>query len=179
LTDFNHPLEAFSNGLKNQLLDLPTDPNLQRSTLKSEPETAMQRRAQSVRHHSRPSLAHGADDLGMLREIPDESVEDILRRQVLEKDRENDKVCLLSPSAATKPRLLESKRLTERIQLKTQIQALQEQLKQRPPYEVIEQLHTENKNLDILIEGMQRENERAMQEQERYAQFARIQYGAD
>ena len=50
------------------------------------------RRAQSVRHYGRPSLAiGGADDLGVLKE--DESVEDVLRRQLLEKDRECDKVC--------------------------------------------------------------------------------------
>ena len=50
------------------------------------------RRAQSVRHHARPSsLALGTDDLGVLKE-GDESNEDVLRRQLLDKDRENDKV---------------------------------------------------------------------------------------
>jgi hypothetical protein len=49
------------------------------------------RRAQSVRHHGRPSLALGTDDLGILKE-GDESDEDVLRRQLLDKDRENDKV---------------------------------------------------------------------------------------
>ena len=49
------------------------------------------RRAQSVRHYARASLAPGADDLGVLKE--DESVEDVLRRQLLEKGRECDKVC--------------------------------------------------------------------------------------
>jgi hypothetical protein len=49
------------------------------------------RRAQSVRHHGRPSLAIGADDLGILRE-GNESNEDVLRRQLIEKDRENDRV---------------------------------------------------------------------------------------
>lgn len=48
------------------------------------------RRAQSVRNYARPSFAPGADDLGVLRE--DEPVEDTLRRQLLDKDRENDKV---------------------------------------------------------------------------------------
>ena len=48
------------------------------------------RRAQSVRHYARPSLALAADDLGMLRE-GDESNEDVLRKQLLDKDRENDK----------------------------------------------------------------------------------------
>ena len=49
------------------------------------------RRAQSVRHYARPSLALAADDLGVLRE-GDESNEDVLRRQLVEKDRECDKV---------------------------------------------------------------------------------------
>ena len=49
------------------------------------------RRAQSVRHYARPSIALAADDLGVLRE-GDESNEDVLRRQLLEKDRECDKV---------------------------------------------------------------------------------------
>ena len=49
------------------------------------------RRAQSVRHYGRPSLALGADDLGVLKE-GDESNEDVLRRQLIDKDRENDKV---------------------------------------------------------------------------------------
>ena len=48
------------------------------------------RRAQSVRHYAKTPMAVGADDLGVLKE--DESVEDVLRRQLLEKDRECDKV---------------------------------------------------------------------------------------
>ncbi len=62
------------------------------------------RRAQSLRHHigthSRSTTIGSADDLGMLREQPNddstsESVEDALRRQLLEKDREMDKVGVL------------------------------------------------------------------------------------
>jgi hypothetical protein len=53
------------------------------------------RRAQSVRHYARPSLALAADDLGMLRE-GDESNEDVLRKQLLDKDRENDKARFFS-----------------------------------------------------------------------------------
>lgn len=34
------------------------------------------------------------DDLGVLRES-DETLEDVLRRQLLEKDKENDKVCIV------------------------------------------------------------------------------------
>lgn len=72
------------------------------------------RRAQSVRHHSRASLsalssttpnanqfgtaggqlALHADDLGVLRE-GDESDADVLRKQLLEKDRECDRVNIL------------------------------------------------------------------------------------
>ncbi|KAI0937452.1 hypothetical protein AcV5_005358 [Taiwanofungus camphoratus] len=100
------------------------------------------RRAQSVRHYARPSLALGADDLGMLKESPEESNEDVLRRQLLEKDRENDK-------------------------LQTQIQALQAQLAQRPPLEKIQALEKEYTNLEILLQGTQRENERCMAELER------------
>ncbi|KAG5644087.1 hypothetical protein DXG03_009106 [Asterophora parasitica] len=99
------------------------------------------RRAQSVRHYARPSLALGADDLGMLRE-GDESNEDVLRRQLLDKDRENDK-------------------------LQTQIQVLQAQLAQRPPIEAVQELEKEYKNLDLLLQGTQRENERCMAELDR------------
>ncbi|KAG6845588.1 hypothetical protein H0H87_007267 [Tephrocybe sp. NHM501043] len=102
------------------------------------------RRAQSVRNYARPSLALGADDLGMLRE-GDETNEDVLRRQLLDKDRENDK-------------------------LQTQIQVLQAQLAQRPPLETVQQLEKEYKNLDLLLQGTQRENERCMAELDRARQ---------
>ncbi|KZT27528.1 hypothetical protein NEOLEDRAFT_1130498 [Neolentinus lepideus HHB14362 ss-1] len=100
------------------------------------------RRAQSVRHYTRPSLALGADDLGMLKESPDESNEDVLRRQLLEKDRELDK-------------------------LHAQIQSLQAQLTVRPPLEAVQELQREHKNLELLLQGTQRENERCMAELER------------
>jgi hypothetical protein len=52
------------------------------------------RRAQSVRHYTRSSVPTiGADDLGLLKEISEESTEVTLRRQLLEKEKENDKVC--------------------------------------------------------------------------------------
>jgi hypothetical protein len=52
------------------------------------------RRAQSVRHYNRASAPTiGADDLGALKEVPEESTEVALRRQVLDKSKENDKVC--------------------------------------------------------------------------------------
>ncbi|KAJ7847823.1 hypothetical protein B0H14DRAFT_908413 [Mycena olivaceomarginata] len=99
------------------------------------------RRAQSVRNYGRPSLAIGADDLGVLRE-GNESDEDILRRQLIDKDRENDR-------------------------LRTQVEALQAQLSQRPPLETIQRLEKEYKSLDLLLDGTQRENERCMSEIER------------
>ncbi|KAF8145966.1 hypothetical protein K438DRAFT_1629068 [Mycena galopus ATCC 62051] len=99
------------------------------------------RRAQSVRNYGRPSIALGADDLGVLRE-GNESNEDVLRRQLIEKDRENDR-------------------------LQTQVEALQAQLAQRPPIEMIQQLEKEHKSLELLLDGTQRENERCMSEIER------------
>ncbi len=55
------------------------------------------RRAQSVRHYTRSSAstaaaATGTDDLGVLKEVPEESTEVTVRRQLLEKEKENDKV---------------------------------------------------------------------------------------
>jgi uncharacterized protein YigA (DUF484 family) len=101
------------------------------------------RRAQSVRNYGRPSsmVLTGSDDLGVLRETED-SNEDILRRQLLDKDRENDR-------------------------LQTQIESLQAQLAQRPPLDQIQELEKEYKNLELLLQGTQRENERCMTELER------------
>ncbi|KAH9486092.1 hypothetical protein JR316_0000156 [Psilocybe cubensis] len=99
------------------------------------------RRAQSVRNHARPSLALAADDLGVLRE-GDESNEDVLRRQLLEKDRECDR-------------------------LQMTITALQTQLAQRPPIEEVQRLEKEFKNLDLILQGTQRENEKCMADIER------------
>ncbi|KAF7976196.1 hypothetical protein HWV62_7372 [Athelia sp. TMB] len=81
-----------------------------------------------------------ADELGIVRE--DESPEDALRRQLLDKDRENDR-------------------------LRTQIDQLQAQLSQRPPLETILDLEKEYKSLEILLQGTQRENERCMADLER------------
>ncbi|KAJ6527623.1 hypothetical protein DFH09DRAFT_935600, partial [Mycena vulgaris] len=71
-----------------------------------------------------------------------ESNEDVLRRQLIDKDWENDR-------------------------LQTQVEALQAQLAQRPPLETIQQLEKEYKSLDLLLDGTQRENERCMSEIER------------
>lgn len=53
------------------------------------------RRVQTVRNYAngKSSLQPGADDLGALTE-GDERPEDRLRKKLLEKDRENDKVCV-------------------------------------------------------------------------------------
>ena len=55
--------------------------------------TPFMRRTQT-RHQPRPSIALAADDIGVLRE-GNETNEDVLRRQLLEKDRENDKVLVV------------------------------------------------------------------------------------
>jgi len=103
------------------------------------------RRAQSVRHYTRATAsvaATGTDDLGVLKEVAEESTEVTLRRQLLEKEKENDK-------------------------LRDQIQALQAQLAHRPPIEAIQGLRKEYSNLELILQGTQRENERAMTELER------------
>lgn len=53
------------------------------------------------------------------------------------------------------------------MQLQDQIQALQAQLAQRPPIEAIQELRKEYSNLELILQGTQRENERAMTELER------------
>jgi hypothetical protein len=53
-------------------------------------------------------------------------------------------------------------------QLRDQIQALQAQLTQRPPIEAIQELRKEYSNLELILQGTQRENERAMTELERF-----------
>ena len=53
------------------------------------------------------------------------------------------------------------------MQLRDQIQALQAQLAQRPPIEAIQELRKEYSNLELILQGTQRENERAMTELER------------
>ncbi|KAJ4477549.1 hypothetical protein J3R30DRAFT_3487254 [Lentinula aciculospora] len=118
------------------------------------------RRSQTLRHHTRASMSSAAahasqsgsmggtgqlalhtDDLGVLRE-GDESDADVLRKQLLEKDRECDR-------------------------LKTTLSLLQSQLSLRPPVEHVKALEREYKDLELLLEGTQRENERCMAEMER------------
>ncbi|KAG1797972.1 uncharacterized protein BJ212DRAFT_267992 [Suillus subaureus] len=100
---------------------------------------ANMRRAHSVRNYGKTPLAAAADDLGILREGEEPTIEDVLRRQLLDKDRENDK-------------------------LQSTILTLQQQLTLRPPIERIQELEKEYKNLDLILQGTQRENERCMAE---------------
>jgi len=93
-----------------------------------------------TRHHARPSIIQ-TDDLGVLRE-GDESTEDLLRRQLLEREREIDR-------------------------LKLTVQTLQDQLSQRPPVEQVQKLQQEFKNLELILQGTQRENEKCMVDLER------------
>ncbi|KAL1749325.1 hypothetical protein HDZ31DRAFT_71119 [Schizophyllum fasciatum] len=101
------------------------------------------RRAQTQRHAPRPSgmIALSGDELGVLRE-GNETNEDVLRRQLLEKDRECDR-------------------------LATQVQTLLAQLAARPKQGDVEALDKEARSLELLLQGTQRENERAMAELER------------
>ena len=50
------------------------------------------KRTHSTKHNVRPSLLPTSNDLGIIREC-DQTNEDILRHQLLDKERENDKVC--------------------------------------------------------------------------------------
>ncbi|KAL5519599.1 hypothetical protein ACEPAH_1282 [Sanghuangporus vaninii] len=101
------------------------------------------RRAQSLRNHNaRSSAVSLTDDLGALKEQSEESTEDALTKKLLATERENDK-------------------------LKAQILSLQDQLTQRPPLEKVQELEREYKNLELLLLGTQRENERCMAELER------------
>ena len=53
------------------------------------------------------------------------------------------------------------------LQLRAQIQTLQVQLSQRPSVEAVQELQKEYKNLELLLQGTQRENERCMGDLER------------
>jgi hypothetical protein len=124
------------------------------------------RRAQSVRHYTRASVSTtGTNDMGALKEVPEESTEVSLRRQLLDKSKENDKVC--GPSTLVTLLLILICLLSFPMQLRDQIQALQAQLAQRPPIEAIQELRKEYSNLELILQGTQRENERAMTELER------------
>jgi hypothetical protein len=51
------------------------------------------------------------------------------------------------------------------------VQALQEQLAQRPPIEKIQELEMEYKNLELILVGTQRENEKSMAQIEQCVVF--------
>ncbi len=129
------------------------------------------RRAQSVRHYNRASVSTtGTNDMGMLKEVSEESTEVSLRRQLLDKSKENDKVCGSSIFVTSVLIWL----LSFPMQLRDQIQALQGQLAQRPPIEAIQELRKEYSNLELILQGTQRENERAMTELERLTSQATL-----
>jgi hypothetical protein len=54
------------------------------------------RRASTLRNFPRQSGVQSSDELGNIRETSGESVEELLRRQLMEKDRENDRVRVLA-----------------------------------------------------------------------------------
>jgi hypothetical protein len=103
--------------------------------------------------------------MGALKEVPEESTEVSLRRQLLDKSKENDKVC--GSSTFVTLLLVFIRLLSFPMQLRDQIQAHQAQLAQRPPIEAIQELRKEYSNLELILQGTQRENERAMTELER------------
>jgi len=90
-----------------------------------------------------------ADDLGMLKEASEESAEDVLRRQLLEKDREMDK--LLARNLA-----------------------LEDELSQRPPLEEFKRLQGEKKEVDWLFASSNRLNEKCMAKEQRDARWIGI-----
>ncbi|KAG1747618.1 hypothetical protein EDB19DRAFT_1893925 [Suillus lakei] len=79
-------------------------------------------------------MRRAQNDLGILREGDKPAIEGVLRRQLLDKDRENDK-------------------------LQSRILTLQQQLALRPPIERIQEPEKEYKNLDLILQ-----NERCMAE---------------
>ncbi|KLO07202.1 hypothetical protein SCHPADRAFT_945482 [Schizopora paradoxa] len=113
------------------------------------------RRAHSLRNHStlhsRSTTLASTDDLGMLREREEEkeSVEDGLRRAVLEKDREVDA-------------------------LLAKIASLEDELSQRPPLEDFKRLQAEKKEVDWLFASSNRENEKCMAKEARNARYITI-----
>ncbi|EJD43501.1 hypothetical protein AURDEDRAFT_145523 [Auricularia subglabra TFB-10046 SS5] len=103
------------------------------------------RRAASLRSHTRSATTSSANASAAVDELgtlrEEAGGEDSLRAAV----RENEK-------------------------LKDQIQALQAMLAQRPPAEKYQALQKEYSNLDLILHGTQRENERCMAELERAKQ---------
>lgn len=58
------------------------------------------------------------------------------------------------------------------IQLNAAIHALNAQLATRPPIEDVQEMQREYKNLELILQGTQRENERCMAELERCVTIA-------
>jgi len=119
------------------------------------------RRSQTLREMQTPRapISHAPkasistiEELKTIREAsssPAESLEDRLRRELFNKDREND-------------------------QLLDQVQQLQAQLAQRPPVQAVQELENEKKTLEMILLGTQRENQKMMAELERGRKRERI-----
>ncbi|KZV87974.1 hypothetical protein EXIGLDRAFT_619986 [Exidia glandulosa HHB12029] len=112
------------------------------------------RRAASLRSHTRSATTSSTvttpvDELGVVRE---ESGDEGVRKELLAAQRDNDK-------------------------LRDQILALQTMLAQRPSLEQVQELKKEYSNLDLILQGTQRENERCMAELERAKQREKVLEG--
>jgi len=111
----------------------------------------MIRRTQSVRNRTAHTVTQ-SDDLGVLRENSELSIEDVLRNDLAAARRENDK-------------------------LQSQVESLNAALRARPPIERVQELEKEFSSLELLLHGTQRENERAMAELERAKNRERLLEG--
>lgn len=118
------------------------------------------RRSQSVRNQHRPAVMVGSDDLSVVEE-DEQSLKDVLRTQLLEKDKENDKVGLPQSRGRDNTDTI--------VQLRMHIAQLKSQLAERPSVEAVDALKKEYMNLELLLDGTQRENERCMAELEKCA----------
>jgi hypothetical protein len=120
--------------------------------------------AHSVCNYGKTPLAPASDDLGILHEGDEPTIEDVLWWQLLDKDRKNDKVSLINH---VRQSVLHKWADLDLFKLQSTILTLQQQLDLRPPIERIQELEKEYKNLDLILQGTQRENERCMAELDR------------
>lgn len=107
------------------------------------------------------------DELGTLKEHPEETHEDVLRRELKAKDLANTKVCLFISLLSTIRRGWVMT-VTCCYQLLAQIESLQTQLRDRPTLEGTEKLRDEIKSLELILSATQHHNEKAMAELERF-----------
>jgi hypothetical protein len=128
----------------------------------------MNKRASIQRGYSRPSTVAPPDESGMFSDTTLElSREDMLRRQLLEKDRENDKVRAVSGCDRSV--------LIWMGQLRNKLEQLQTELQKRPSAQRVEEVQKEFSNLELILQGTQRENERCMAELQRCASSVSLQ----